>query len=255
VEASKEIRIGTVPGRIRSSAPWRLLRRVGFLRSSLYLAIELRRSWREPGDCSPAEIGRELARERDPWNYETSPIERERFRKQSLMIDAVRAGSAFHRGLEIGCAEGLYTEELASRCASLLVLDISPAALAHARGRKPWPASVRFASFDLRTDAIPGSFDLIVASGVLEYFSRPSTMAMVREKLVAALRPGGYLLVETTRCNPLVERAWWGRWLVRGKWINAFIARHPSLAIATQRTDEHFAISLFRKAATPGDAC
>ena len=168
------------------------------------------------------------------------------------MIDTASDGEHFRRGLEIGCAEGLYTEVLAQRCDSLRVLDLSPTALARARGRRRWPDSVTFGAFDLRRNIIPGTFDLIVVTGVLEYFSRPSTMARAREKLVAALAPGGCLLVETTRNNRVVEGSWWGRYLVRGKWINHFFSCHPSLVVESDHCDEMFAITLLRRVGPEG---
>lgn len=255
MDSSSTIGVAGLWDQFRTSTVWRILRRIGFFRSGLYLAIELHRSWREPQDCARDHVDRDLARRHDPWSYESNPIERERFRKQTSMIDAARDGRPFRRGLEIGCAEGLYTEALAQRCDSLIVLDLSQTALARAVGRRCWPEGVRFDSFDLRTDAIPGKFDLIVVAGVLEYFSRPSTMACVREKLVAALEPGGCLMVETTRPNPVVEDSWWGRRLIRGKWINNFVGQHPSLLIAADNIDDHFAIALYRKARLAGETC
>jgi SAM-dependent methyltransferase len=233
--------------KFRSSRFWRLLRRVEFLRSGLYLAIELRRSWREPWASSLGTVDRDFAERNDPWRYETNPVEHARFLKQTELLDDVRNGQLFESGLEIGCAEGLYTEILAERCKSLLVLDLSPTALARAQGRRRWSERVRFAAFDLRSEVVPSTFDLIIVAGVLEYFSRPSTLFRIREKLTAALRPNGYLLVETTRVNPIVENAWWGRRLIRGKWINAFISGHPSLTIISSLMTDSYSLTLCRK--------
>jgi len=247
MESSSEFGAAGIWDRFRASALWRALRRVDFLRGSLYLAIELHRAWREPSTCARDQVDRDLAQKRDPWRYETNPVEQERFRRQTAMIDAVRGGSLFQCAAEIGCAEGLYTDVLSPRCASLLVLDISPTALERSSRRRPWPESVRFQEFDLRSDAIRGKFDLIVVAGVLEYFSRRSTLARIREKLAAALAHQGILLVATTRASPVVEDSWWGRHLVRGKWINTFMLQHPSLEIVTQNIDRDFAITLCRK--------
>jgi 2-polyprenyl-3-methyl-5-hydroxy-6-metoxy-1,4-benzoquinol methylase len=192
-------------------------------------------------------VDRVLAERNDPWQYETNPLEQVRFLQQTELLDDVRNGQLFASGLEIGCAEGLYTEILAERCESLLVLDLSPTALARAQRRRRWSDRVRFAAFDLRREAIPETFDLILVAGVLEYFSRPSTLFRIREKLTAALRPNGYLLVETTRANPIVENAWWGRRLVRGRWINALISEHPSLTIISSVMTDSYSLTLCRK--------
>jgi trans-aconitate methyltransferase len=192
-------------------------------------------------------VDRDFVERNDPWQYTTNPLEQARFRKQTELLDEVRKGQLFESGLEIGCAEGLYTEVLAERCESLLVLDLSPTALARAQNRRRWPEWVRFGAFDLRSEVVPGTFDLIIAAGVLEYFYRPSTLFGIREKLTASLRPNGYLMVETTRANPVVENAWWGRRLIRGKWINAFISEHSSLTVLTSVVTDSYALILCRK--------
>jgi len=233
--------------KFRSSQLWRLLRKVGFLRSGLYLAIEVRRSLREPWASSLGTVDRDFAERNDPWRYETNPLEQARFLKQTELLDDVRKGQLFESGLEIGCAEGLYSEILAERCESLLVLDLSPTALARAQSRRRWSERVRFGAFDLRSEVVPGTFDLIIVAGVLEYFSRPSTLFRIREKLTAALRPNGYLLVETTRVNPIVENAWWGRRLIRGKWISALFSEHPSLTVISSVMTDSCSMILCRK--------
>ena len=44
--------------------------------------------------------------------------------KNARMVDSVRGGKRFRNALEIGCAEGAFTELLADRCHSLLAVDI-----------------------------------------------------------------------------------------------------------------------------------
>lgn len=228
----------------RYSSLWRLLKKVEFLRSGFYLAIELGRIF------EPQMTGRDLDQlftTRDPFKYETDPLEKARFADQTAVLDEIREGRSFQSGLEIGCAEGLYTEVLAARCESLLVLDFSATALERTKNRRNWPERVRFGALDLERDPIPGTYDLIVVAGVLEYFKWPSTVFKVREKLTGVLRSSGYLLCETTRVNPVVEDSWWGRRLIRGKWINVFISDHPSLTVIHSIATEAFCITLCRK--------
>lgn len=234
---------------LRYSRLWRLLRHVGFLRGGLYLTMELRRSLREPLATTQEVIDNDFAII-DPWRYESNPSERARFSDQTSMLDAIRGGRPFFYGVEIGCAEGLFTEVLADRCETLLVLDVSPTALARTQNRRNWSDRVKFSAFDLKCDPIPGAYDLIVVAGVLEYFSRPPTLYKIRDKLAGALNANGYLLVETTRANPVVEDSWWGRRLLRGKWINNFISDHPSLVVVQTTTTESYCITLCRKAET-----
>jgi SAM-dependent methyltransferase len=210
------------------------------------LVLELRATLREPVTSSPRAVSRDFAKSKDPWNYETNPIERQRFQDQTRLIDTIRNGNVFRSGLEIGCAGGHYTEVLGDLCESLLALDISPLALDLARQRLRWSNRIRFETFDLRVDDIPGTFDLIVIAGVLEYFNRLETFVRVRDKIVNALNPGGYLLVETTR-RPRLENTWWGRHMIRGRWINRFVAQHPSLYQSAVLDSDFYAIGLYRR--------
>ncbi len=233
--------------KFKYSRAWYLLRDVSVLRSTVYLGQALSASWREPFSCSPSTVDRHLSQHDDPWDYETNPTEWQRFEDQTELIDRVAQGHKFASGLEIGCAEGLYTELVAERCESLLVLDISQAALAKTRKRRQWTERVQFGVFDLRLETIPGTFDLIVVAGVLEYYSRRRTFLRVREKLAAALKPEGYLLVETTRRYFIIENSWWAPYLIRGKWINEFVSRHPSLRVVSSTVTDSFAITLYQK--------
>lgn len=149
------------------------------------------------------------------------------------MLDAVRGKKRFEKGLEIGCAEGLFTELLADRCDSLLAVDISPIALARARARRAWDERVRFAEWDLRVDPLPATYDLIVVIHMLEYLRNPLALRRARQKLVDGLRPGGYLLVGCVGEGEAVAvQAWWGRLFLRGgQRITAFIGRHPALKV------------------------
>lgn len=211
------------------------------------LVVELRAALREPSSSSSKAVSRDFAKNNDPWNYETNPTEQQRFEDQTRLINIIRNGKMFRTGLEIGCAGGYYTVTLAELCESLLVLDISPVALDLARQRCNWSNRVQFGIFDLRMDAIPGKFDLIIVAGVLEYFNRPGTLVRVREKIVSALNPEGLLLVETTR-RPQLENSWWGRRLIRGRWINQCISQHPSLCTISSLETESYAIGLYRRA-------
>jgi 2-polyprenyl-3-methyl-5-hydroxy-6-metoxy-1,4-benzoquinol methylase len=248
MQLNTESSAGWLRRKLRATRLWRKLRDTSFVQSSRYRAKELQNAARESRANSVETVDQELKEQKDPWKYETNPLEQERFAQQAKLLDLARNGRLFPLGLEIGCAEGLFTEAIADRCESLLVLDISPTALARTQARRPWTGSVHFGAFDLLNDAIPGTFDLIVLAGVLEYFYRPSTFSKMREKLAAALSPNGYLLLETTRADSIVEDSWWGKRLIRGKWINDFISRHPSFTIVSSSIGHCFAVTLLQKA-------
>jgi len=227
---------------------WNALRRIAFLRSAVYLAIELLRSLREPGTTSKNYVDSEFKDGPDPFHYETSATNHARFLRQRSMLDSARKGLEFQNALEIGCAEGHFTEILSELSRSLLVLELSPTALARARTRRAWGAGVSFREWDLKNDAIPGKYELIVVTGVLEYFQRRSTFRKIRSSLVSALEPGGYLLLESAVSqNPNVANAWWSKYLIRGKWINDYFARHKELELIENAVLDIFVITLLRK--------
>lgn len=218
-------------------------------RSAWHLARELRSVVCYGAAQARAEYEREFARARDPWAFETDPVAgRDRFNRELAMLDAIRHQHRFPRALEIGCAEGMFTELLAPRCEHLLAVDNSAIALARARERCAWGSHVRFAKWELGVDPMPGVFDLVIVEGVLDSFCRPWTFRAVRDTLVAALPAGGYLLAGNPRHVDVVEGAWWGRHLIRGgTWIDTSLADHPQLSIVATARQPSYVDTLFRK--------
>ncbi len=208
------------------------LARVGFLHSGYLLLLAIREALSDSPARSRAELNHEFERRDDPWDYATVRYQQDRIRAELEMLDAVRGRARFGKALEVGCAEGRFTEMLADRCDSLLAVDISAVALARARERRAWDTRVRFAEWDLRVDPVRDIYDLIVIVHALEYIRNPLLIRRARAKLVDGLRPGGYLLVGTMKVSEVLENAWWSRFLLRsGKRINAFLARHPALEV------------------------
>jgi O-antigen/teichoic acid export membrane protein/SAM-dependent methyltransferase len=208
----------------------RSLARIGFLRSGYYLMLAIGDAVMDSPGRGRAELNHEFERREDPWDYATVSCQRSRIRAEVEMLDAVSGEARFGKALEVGCAEGIFTEMLAQRCESLLAVDISPVALARARQRLSGVEHVRFEAWDLRVDPIPDTYDLIVMIHALEYIRNPIYVRRARAKLVESLRPGGYLLVGTMKVTEMYEDAWWGRYFLRsGKRINTFFAEHPAL--------------------------
>ena len=219
---------------------------------------------RIPGLRGPAQCVRELeasaldssARDRttfeqlfaskvDPYEFAREP---ERFDRACEMLDHICQGERFGRALEIGCAEGIFTERLSGRCQSILAVDLATTALARAREHCRNFTNIAFSEWDLRNDPIVGQFNLIVAVGVLEYIRRPKTLKIVCDRVVTALGPGGYLLIGNTVTG--IEGRWWARPLLRGTWINKYLARDPRLEVVSTALDEFicpFEHVLFRR--------
>ncbi len=132
----------------------------------------------------------ELFEEEDPWNYE-SAYEQEKYARQLENLPA----EPLERALELACAEGHLTRQLAPRVKHLLASDISSKALERARVRCKEHQNVDFVKLDFSADALPQAMDLIVCSEVLYYLHDEAELQIVARRLMEALRPGGHLLM------------------------------------------------------------
>lgn len=225
-----------------SGAYWQtrhLLARIGFLRSTWYLLRSVREAMLDSPTRGQAELNQEFESREDPWDYATAPDQVDRIDREVAMLRDVCPQERFDRALEIGCAEGQFTEKLAPLCNSLLAADISSVALGRTRKRLEGQAQmqVQFLKWDLRVDPLPATYDLVVIVHALEYIRNPLHIRRARARLVKNLRPGGYLLIGTMKVLDIYEDAWWGRFMLRsGQRINRFFARHPDLKVI--RTEE-----------------
>lgn len=144
----------------------------------------------QPNTLPPAYFDHVYQANRDPWSFETSPYERAKYAATLAALPHPHYAQAF----EIGCSLGVLTAQLAPRCGHLLAVDVSEAALAQARTR-----CAALPQVDLRLMRVPEEFpgqrfDLIVLSEVGYYWS-PADLARAATHLIAALAPGGQLLL------------------------------------------------------------
>jgi trans-aconitate methyltransferase len=94
------------------------------------------------------------------------------------------------RILDLGCGTGPLAKQIADAGADPLGVDASPAMVAKARSAYP---DLRFEVADATTMAFPRPFDAIFSNAVLHWV-RPPAAAI--ERMVAALLPGGRLVLE-----------------------------------------------------------
>ncbi len=139
----------------------------------------------------PPDYFEDLYREKgDPWDFETSPYEAAKYARTLQALPSPRVGSI----LEVGCANGVLTAQLGTRCDELLAIDVSDTALAAARVRCASLPHIRFENRQLPENSPDGCFDLILLSEVVYYLDRPDV-----ERLAAYLRrstrSGGHLLL------------------------------------------------------------
>jgi SAM-dependent methyltransferase len=126
----------------------------------------------------------------DPWHFESSPYENEKYTTTIAALPRDR----YACGLEIGCSIGVLTERLAPHCAHLLAIDVNDSALARARERCAALPQVEFEVMQVPRSFPPGQFDLIVVSEVGYYWSK-ADLALAARKMLGALRDDGSLLL------------------------------------------------------------
>lgn len=123
----------------------------------------------------------------DPWDYERSAYEQEKYR---ATLDACGPGP-FASALELGGSIGVFSALLAPRCQRLTTLDFAPTAVGVARRRLMSHPQVRVLLGALPDDIPAGSFDLVVASEVLYYMREPElvrTFELLRTRMAPAAR-------------------------------------------------------------------
>lgn len=124
----------------------------------------------------------------DPWGFEDSFYEA---RKRALVL-AVLGRDRYGRVLEIGCATGRFTADLAPRAGHVVAMDLSRGALEVARARGL--AAVDWCRGAVPADTPDGPFDLIVLSEV-GYFLTPVDLLATFRRMRGALAEGGELVL------------------------------------------------------------
>ena len=101
----------------------------------------------------------------DPWDYRSSPYERQKYADTLAALPARSLG----RCLEVGCSIGVFTSALAPHCERLVAIDFSARALTLAASRLEGATNVQLEQASFPEQAPPGPWDLVVCSEVLYY--------------------------------------------------------------------------------------
>jgi len=143
-------------------------------------------------DTIPPEFFDDLyRRSADPWGFETSDYEAQKYDETLAVLPNERYGDA----LEVGCSIGVLTKRLAKRCDTLLAIDCSPIALERASARCEKERHVQFLKMNVPQQyPIESTFDLVVLSEVAYYWSWRD-LRWVFDRIVDQLRPRGHLLL------------------------------------------------------------
>lgn len=161
------------------------------------------------------------------WNFGVGPDKNRWQRVVALVIEHL--GQHWGEVLEIGCAEGLITAEIAVHASALVAGDISTVACERTATRLSHAANVKVISLDIQKDPLD-VYDVVFAMDVLEFIHGGSRVHRTLDKLVGALRPGGLLVVSMCRYPADIHDAWWQRWVPEGAdRVLPLIARNTEL--------------------------
>lgn len=129
----------------------------------------------------------------DPWSVLVSEYEKHKYAATMAALQRSR----YENVLELGCSIGGLTRRLATRCEQLTAVDTSQAALSRAR-QLCSHSHVQFVQAHLPDGDFGGSFDLIVLSEILYYFSMPALVRLA-ERVAKMAKPGAeYVVVHWT---------------------------------------------------------
>jgi SAM-dependent methyltransferase len=149
------------------------------------------------------------------WNYDL-PIERERYTHVIEAVTRQLGNAAWGNVLEVGCAQGVFTKELAIKSRSLTASDISPVACERASARFVGNSDVHVQQLDITEDPISGQYDLVFALDLLEAIHGRHRIENVIGKLTGAVSPGGLLVVSSSRLPEHMRKSRWAGRLIEG---------------------------------------
>ena len=145
----------------------------------------------EPKNSLPPNYFEDMYRQnRDPWDFETSEYEAQKYQTTISALPKARYSNA----LEIGGSIGVLTALLAQRCDSLLSIDVSQTAQQQAIARCQNLPQVRFKIAQVPQAYPDEMFDLTLLSEVGYYLSWDD-LKKAQQLIIEHLHVGGHLLL------------------------------------------------------------
>ncbi len=171
----------------------------------------------------------------DPWNLATSWYER---RKYGLTIASLPR-ERYDSGFEAGCSIGEMTQLLATRCEALLAVDCAPTAVRATRAKLRGYEHVTVARAVLPAQLPDRTFDLVVASEILYYFTA-GDLERLLDGLIARLRPGGEFVAAHWRASDT-------SYGYDGFNVHDQLGHRGELDTAVHHEDENFVLDILRR--------
>lgn len=144
----------------------------------------------QPNSLPPSYFDNLYQTDPDPWKFETSEYEANKYAATIAALPKSRYRSTF----EIGGSIGVLTEKLADRTDALLSIDVSKLAQDRAIQRCSHLPQIKFQIMQVPQEFPDQKFDLILVSEVGYYWSWED-LRKTQQLILDALEPGGHLLL------------------------------------------------------------
>lgn len=186
----------------------------------------------------------------NPWAYD-SPYEQRKYEQTLELVPRDRPCKA----IELACAEGHFTAQLAAIVDDLLATDISRTAIgrAGARCRASGLDHVKFDQLDFFNNPLPGMFDLIVCSEVLYEAGTREKLHRIARNIATHLNPDGVLvtahIVEVTEERDRSGFDWGG--VFGAKSITDALLATGELQLEVEIECELYRVQRYRRTQTP----
>jgi cyclopropane fatty-acyl-phospholipid synthase-like methyltransferase len=185
-----------------------------------------------PAKSSAAFFEAKYQRDVDPWNFEASTYERNRYAHILRSLEGRRWRSA----LEPGCSVGVLTEGLAQLCEQLLALDFSATAMSATKERCKRFPHVNVSCLGLEEIQTFGDFDLIVLSEIGYYFTE-RRWAELSRRIAREMRPSSTVLAAHWTGSSEDHE-------ITGDRVHEILLAHPELRL--EHSEQHAGFRLDR---------
>ncbi|WP_009633176.1 class I SAM-dependent DNA methyltransferase [Synechocystis sp. PCC 7509] len=144
----------------------------------------------QPNSLPPSYFDKLYTESPDPWKFETSEYEANKYAATIAALPKERYRSAF----EIGGSIGVLTQKLAQRCDALLSIDVSKLAQEKAIARCKSLSHVKFEIMSVPEQYPNETFDLTLVSEVGYYWCWED-LKKAQQLILEHLEPSGHLLL------------------------------------------------------------
>lgn len=169
----------------------------------------------------------------DPWHYAQRWYEQ---RKRQICL-AILPRLHFDSAIELGCSNGIFSQELAQRTDRLICLDANDTAIQLARQRLHAHSHVQVLQRVVPDELPQQKFQLIVISEIL-YYLNPTALQQVLAWLHSALEPDGCILT----CH---WRAPISGFSLNGEKVHHYLKAHLNYAHNLSLQDSDFLVDLW----------